>query len=110
MSIISHLPQPLFDLIGVAGFVFYMLAYGLLQLGRISGRSYTYTVMNMIAASLVLISLVHQFNLASLLIQLAWIAISIVGLIRMRLNGRSDRPRRRTRRRSSQYSRSVVSI
>lgn len=73
----------LLEMTGVIGFVFYMLAYGLLQMGRISGQGYCYTLMNMLAASLVLISLTHQFNLASVLIQLSWIVISIVGLCRL---------------------------
>ena len=84
MSAIDLLPQPFFQLIGIAGFIFYMLSYGLLQLGRISGQSYVYILLNMTAAFLVLISLVEQFNLASVLIQLTWIAISIIGLWRIR--------------------------
>ena len=76
--------QLLLQLVGVAGFIFYLLAYGLLQVGRTSGRSYSYVLLNLLAASLVLISLIHQFNLASLLIQISWIVISIVGLTRIR--------------------------
>lgn len=78
-----QLSDQILELIGVAGFVFYMLSYGLLQLGKISGQSYVYTLLNMLAAALVLISLLHQFNLASALIQISWIGISIVGLFRL---------------------------
>ena len=105
MSLLSHVPQPLFDLIGIAGFIFYMLAYGLLQFGRISGQSYSYTLMNMAAASLVLISLTHQFNLASVLIQLSWIAISVVGLIRLKTGRNSQSTGRRRRRRTHSTNR-----
>lgn len=73
-----------YDLIGFVGFVFYMLSYGMLQFGRIAGDSYWYAVLNIVAAILVLISLAAQFNLASLLIQLAWIVISVAGIIRTR--------------------------
>jgi len=73
----------IFELLGVLGFVFYMLSYGLLQFGKISGHSYCYTIMNMLAAGLVLISLLHQFNLASVLIQVSWIIISLFGLARL---------------------------
>ena len=83
MSALSHVPQPIFELLGVAGFVFYMASYALLQLGKIAGHSYSYTLMNLIAASLVLSSLIHQFNLASVLIQVAWIVISVFGLCRI---------------------------
>lgn len=75
-------PDFAFNLVGFAGFIVYMLAYGLLQAGKINGQGITYVSLNMLAASLVLISLSNQFNLASALIQIAWIVISIAGLIR----------------------------
>ena len=71
--------------IGVLGFVFYMLSYFLLLIGKIGGTDNTYILMNFLAASCVLISLIHNFNLASALIQIFWIAISIVGLVRYNL-------------------------
>ena len=71
-----------YQAIGVAGFVLYMLSYFLLQIGRIEGSDNSYILMNLMAASFVLVSLVHNFNLASALIQISWIIISIIGLIR----------------------------
>ncbi len=68
--------------IGVLGFIFYMLSYFLLLTGKIKGTHNSYIIMNFIAASCVLISLIHNFNLASALIQVFWIMISVVGLIR----------------------------
>ena len=68
--------------IGVLGFILYMLAYYLLLTGKIEGTDNSYIVMNFMAATFVLISLIHNFNLASALIQICWIGISIVGLIR----------------------------
>lgn len=72
-----------FELIGLFGFISYLLSYTLLQLGKIKGDSACYTIMNMISASLVLISLAESFNLASALIQITWILISIIGLLRI---------------------------
>jgi len=89
------LSEQVLELTGVAGFVFYMLSYTLLQLGKISGQCYTYTLLNILAASLVLVSLIHQFNLASALIQVSWIAISIVGIIRIWSTGRKRRNKKR---------------
>lgn len=91
------LSDQILEIIGIAGFVFYMLSYGLLQLGKISGQGYTYTVLNMLAATFVLISLLHQFNLASVLIQISWIAISIVGLLRLWTTGRKRHFAKRTK-------------
>lgn len=70
------------ETIGVLGFIFYMLSYFLLLIGKIDGTNNSYILMNFVAASCVLISLIHNFNLASALIQIFWIVISIVGLIR----------------------------
>ena len=70
------------ETIGVLGFIFYMLSYFLLLIGKIDGTNNSYILMNFVAASCVLVSLIHNFNLASALIQVFWIVISIVGLVR----------------------------
>ncbi|MGK0271802.1 MAG: hypothetical protein ACI88H_002468 [Cocleimonas sp.] len=70
------------ETIGVLGFVFYMLSYFLLLIGKIAGTDNSYILMNFIAASCVLVGLIHNFNLASALIQIFWIVISVVGLVR----------------------------
>ncbi len=71
--------------IGVVGVFFYLLSYFLLLTGKIDGTHNAYILMNFIAATFVLISLIHNFNLASALIQIFWITISVVGLIRYNL-------------------------
>ncbi len=83
--------------IGVVGMVMYLGSYFMLQLGMLQSNSATYCIANMLAASLVMVSLVHDFNLASALIQISWIAISAIGLARMmfRAQPRSGRNRRR---------------
>lgn len=59
-----------------------MSAYAALQGGFIRGNGYTYKILNLIAASLVLVSLTYNFNLSSAIIQTTWIAISVFGLLR----------------------------
>ena len=83
---ISQVPIPVFDAIGVAGFGLYVINYGLLTFHKITSHSRSYFVLNLLAATLVLIGLTHSFNLASALIQLFWIAISLVA-ITLRLRG-----------------------
>lgn len=79
------------NLIGLLGVVFYLGAYGALMAGLIRGSSYAYAMLNMAAASLVLVSLSGQFNLASAMIQISFIAISIGGIIRLYLANRRVR-------------------
>jgi len=69
-------------LIGIAGVGIYLAAYACLQLGVLRGGGLVYTLMNMTAAASVLISLVEEFSLSAFLIQVSWIVISIVGLVR----------------------------
>jgi hypothetical protein len=72
----------IFDAIGMTGVFFYITAYAALQAGFLKGGGYTYTIMNLIAASLVLVSLTNNFNLSSAIIQITWIVISVFGLTR----------------------------
>lgn len=73
----------LLNYVGMAGALFYLSSYFLLQAGFIGGNSNTYTILNLIAATLVLFSLYTAFNVASLIIQVSWITISIYGMARM---------------------------
>ncbi len=88
------------DAIGIVGVVLYIGNYTFLQLRLLNAsghnhRNFTlYSSVNLTAASLLLVSLSQDFNLAAALIQGAWVLISTVGLL---VRWRS-RPRRRVRR------------
>lgn len=69
-----------FRFAGVLGFLAYISGFAALQLQFINGSGFKYTMINIIAASLVLISLIADFNLASALIQVSWICIGLIGL------------------------------
>jgi hypothetical protein len=70
----------LYEAAGLLGVALYVTAYGLLQFSALRYGHTTFTALNLCAASLVAVSLVEDFNLASALIQGMWIAMSIVGL------------------------------
>ena len=84
MEMMTQLANPewgaTFRLLGVAGFFAYLGSFAALQFNLLDGNSTIYSVMNVIAASLVLMSLFDQFNLASALIQSSWILIGLSGL------------------------------
>ncbi len=71
-----------YDVIGLLGVLFYVASYSALQFGKLDGNSIYYCVLNGIAASLVLVSLTKDFNLASAIIQIVWISVSLCGLVR----------------------------
>ncbi len=77
----NYLLHPLLlETIGVFGFGIYVLAYTLLTLRILRGDSPRYFALNLLAASCVLIGLMASFNLASAMIQLFWVVMSLVGL------------------------------
>jgi hypothetical protein len=82
--------------IGVLGFMTYVMTYLLLCLNVVSSTQVRYFALNILAATLVLISLTVEFNLASALIQCFWIVIGALAVI-LRLRSRyglgSGRPR-----------------
>ncbi len=69
-----------YDFAGVVGFLAYLGAYTALQLGYWRGDGFAYSVWNIIAASLVLVSLLDNFNLAAALINASWVMIGLAGL------------------------------
>ena len=69
-------------MVGVFGAGLYVLNYFLLQIGILRGNGVLYPVLVIIAASCVLISMTDEFNLAGAIIQMSFISISVLGLLR----------------------------
>lgn len=80
-SFIQYLEQlgP-YEAVGVAGFICYIAAFGAVQLDLMDGNQTPFTLLNILAACLVGISLIAEFNLASALIQGSWILIGLTSL------------------------------
>jgi len=57
-----------------------LLSYGALTLEKTDPKGWRYSACNGIGALLILISLYYSFNLASFVIEIAWLAISAFGL------------------------------
>ncbi|MBH0056784.1 hypothetical protein I6F65_07405 [Pseudoalteromonas sp. SWXJZ94C] len=76
----------LFDIIGMAGTFLVVGSFFLLQLGKTSPTSLMYNIMNLTGAILLLISLCYNFNLASFVIEIFWIAASLIGLYKYAKN------------------------
>ncbi len=90
MDSFSNFASPLvIEMIGVSGFVLYVTNYALLTFRVLNTYHIAYFVINLCAASLVLIGLSASFNLAAAMIQFFWIAMSILA-IAMRLYSRSS--------------------
>ena len=70
------------DFIGNVGVVVLMVTYLMLQLNKLSSDALAYSVLNAAGASLIVVSLLYDFNLSALLMEVFWVLISFVGIYR----------------------------
>lgn len=67
-------------IVGIIGTLLVLLAFFLLQARKLHGNGAVYQLLNAIGAAAIIVSLVYQFNLASMLLEIAWLLISLYGL------------------------------
>jgi hypothetical protein len=70
------------DLLGNIGVVVLMIAYLMLQLNKLRSDGLVYSLLNAIGASLIVVSLLVNFNLSALLMEIFWVLISLLGIYR----------------------------
>jgi len=70
-------------LIGFVGVFIVLVAYALLASGRLSNDDMRYPVLNIVGTLGIAYSLLYQWNLPSMVTQLIWIAVSIIGMMRI---------------------------
>ncbi|MBC8227822.1 MAG: hypothetical protein H8E74_11945 [Gammaproteobacteria bacterium] len=68
------------DFLGASGATLIVITYFLLQTDKLNPKTITYSLFNLIGASLILVSLYFNFNLSAVVIETFWIAISLLGL------------------------------
>lgn len=74
------LDLPVLEFLGIGGFLLYVTNYTLLSLGKLTSQGTAYFVINFVAAGLVLAGLMQSFNMASALIQMHWIIVSVIAI------------------------------
>jgi multidrug transporter EmrE-like cation transporter len=70
------------DLVGNVGVVMLMIAYLMLQLNKLRSDGLAYSLLNAIGASLITVSLLYDFNLSALVMEVFWVLISFIGIYR----------------------------
>jgi paired small multidrug resistance pump len=73
-----------YDWAGLVGVALTLLAFYLLQAGRLRGDGLSYQLMNAFGAFAVLLSLLYAFNLSAFVLEGLWLGISIYGIARGR--------------------------
>ena len=71
------------QIIGLLGVAIQLAAYYLLASGKLSHNDVRYPVINIIGTGMIVFSVLYQWNLPSFVSQIVWIAISLIGLIRI---------------------------
>lgn len=70
------------DFVGFVGTGLIIAAYLMLQTKRMSSEQVSYSVMNLVGALCILYSLIFNFNMSAFLVELFWVGISLVGIVR----------------------------
>ena len=70
------------DFVGNAGVLIILACYLLAQIDRMDFKGPAYSLLNGAGALCIIVSLLHDFNLSSFVIELAWLAISLFALLR----------------------------
>ncbi|HEX5887469.1 MAG TPA: hypothetical protein VFY61_02150 [Pyrinomonadaceae bacterium] len=72
----------LVDVVGLIGVVVIVVTYLLLQLDKLRSNDLSYSLFNAIGASLIALTLLVNFNLPALLMEVFWVLISCLGIYR----------------------------
>ena len=80
-----------YDWTGIAGTLMVLAAFYLLQAGRVSGTGLVYQLLNLFGAGGVLVSLWGNFNVSVFVLEVAWMVVSLYGIVRS-LRMRMARP------------------
>ena len=70
----------LYDMLGNIGVFLIILMYFLLQIQKLSSESLLYSVLNVLGASLIIVSLLFDFNLSAFIVESFWVIISLIGI------------------------------
>lgn len=73
----------LHNTVGIVGSALIILAYLLLQTGKLSSEQIAYSVLNLVGASCVIFSLSFEFNGAAFTLEAFWVVISVIGIVRI---------------------------
>ncbi|MGN6312995.1 MAG: CBU_0592 family membrane protein [Rhodanobacteraceae bacterium] len=68
-------------IVGIIGTLLVLLAFFLLQARKLHGNGAIYQLLNAFGAAAIIVSLFYAFNLASMVLEIAWLLISIYGLV-----------------------------
>ncbi len=81
----------IYDVLGNIGVFLIILTYFLLQIRKLSSESLFYSALNALGASLIIVSLLFDFNLSAFIVEAFWVMISLIGIGRFYLRRRAGK-------------------
>ncbi len=75
------------DIVGSIGVILILGSYLLVQMDRLTSPGLRYSIANAIGAGMIAVSLLVDFNLYALVVEVAWLLISLFGVVRSTKNG-----------------------
>ena len=78
----AHLPDIVFNALGLIGAALFVIAFAGVQAEKMHAHGLPALAMNLVGAILILVSLAHDFNLPSFVLETVWGLIALYGLIR----------------------------
>jgi paired small multidrug resistance pump len=69
------------DMLGYLGVLMVLVAYTLQQARRIEGNGLVYPSINLLGALLILASLMYKPNMPAIVMEAAWVIVSVVAII-----------------------------
>ena len=70
------------DIVGITGVLIIVVAYILMQIDRMDAKGFLFSLLNTIGAIFILISLLYSWNLASFVMEVIWLSLSLYGTIK----------------------------
>ena len=69
-----------YDILGTLGVALILVAYVLLQVGKLRSDHPAFSLMNAVGAAMILVSLCFDFNFSSFLMEFFWLVVSLFGV------------------------------
>ncbi|MBA3694761.1 MAG: hypothetical protein H0X15_14060 [Acidobacteria bacterium] len=69
-----------YDFVGSIGVGIIILTYVLLQTEKIKSECLLYSLLNASGASLIIVSLIYNFNFSAFIVEFFWVLISLYGI------------------------------
>ncbi len=81
----------IYDVLGNIGVFLIIFTYFLLQIRKLSSKGLSYSALNALGASLIIVSLFFDFNLSAFILESFWVMISLIGISRFYLRRRAGK-------------------